>query len=103
MSGLNRSGLLPAPATGGPQCQLALALQCRSFRINTANNRHILIQGAQLFIADVLDPDIKFRVADAFAVRRHQLEHVAAGPQGILCTMSWAWSVMVRSLARLIR
>ena len=41
--------------------------------------------------------------ADPFAFRRHQLEEVAPRPQRILCTLSGARSVILHSLARLIR
>ncbi|GAT86236.1 hypothetical protein CVCC1112_895 [Paenarthrobacter nicotinovorans] len=42
-------------------------------------------------------------MADALAVRRHQLEQIAASPQGDMCTLFRARSIMSHSLARLIR
>ena len=63
-----------------PEGQFALPLEGGGLGIDPADDHHVLVERAELLVADVLDPGIELGMADALTRRGDELDEIAARP-----------------------
>ena len=63
-----------------PEGEFTLALQGGGLGVDPADDHHVFVERAELFVADVLDPGIELGMAYAFTPGGDELDEIPARP-----------------------